>query len=746
MNRAPQSGTLAFLVRGAGYAATSATCIVAGYLAAAGLPVSDDLLLLLGVLSSTFPFFVAYAVKYHFDDPSTIHHEGLLLKAQKEALIISGLAAVALSTLFVCLYRISSGKFPNSNIALAGIVYFLLFTAYAFFLTTRITNPALNQTRHQLVWPVLLSIGVSFYSGLFFQTLRTSLRPLWAFAVLAVSFFALQLLPRRHFRNLGLFAIGTLIVSVSFGWITTPLVSSAMFALAIAAYLSVFESWRITAHIGAFELSQNRIPVQADWTDSSRQPTTFQLWYFASLIALVLSGLSVPLLYAFTKLNDVFLGVFAIHFAVSFAIWFQSGSDARSLARGMWVTGKTVFGFVFLLLLVVDAQIVREPSNPFMPRFTSFDGLAVLVVLLTTVFVVIARTNPVRGFDPFSRNSYLSRRVILLGAATLGTILCGIVLLSHDLTPNTKTGLKLDRAFVAYAFYTIAAVVASLVITFKGKGPQQAVSVGLAVVASARWFTSTMIGVTVVVPAVLNGIQVGSAVMLALPFSLAAAGGFLLNDAFDKTQDQLNKPHRPIPQGRLEVETAIGAALVLLGAGSVVIVVIAEQTAWEWTHWSATLGVVLYNVILKKWGWAKPAFAAGLSVLPLVWVAGELPSTGIEQIAVATTFLFLLGRELQMDVLDKRGDVRAGIRTLPAVWGDRRTLVVTSLAHLLAIAGLFLIASLDVTTQPQRVTAAASACAIGVFLVAWPRVSISKQRRIIGLHWLPMCCGIALLA
>ena len=44
----------------------------------------------------------------------------------------------------------------------------------------------------------------------------------------------------------------------------------------------------------------------------------------------------------------------------------------------------------------------------------------------------------------------------------------------------------------------------------------------------------------------------GTLLMAALAAALVAAGGNAVNDAYDEDIDQINRPHRPLPSGRLD--------------------------------------------------------------------------------------------------------------------------------------------------------------------------------------------------
>jgi geranylgeranylglycerol-phosphate geranylgeranyltransferase len=183
----------------------------------------------------------------------------------------------------------------------------------------------------------------------------------------------------------------------------------------------------------------------------------------------------------------------------------------------------------------------------------------------------------------------------------------------------------------------------------------------------------------------------------ALAAGLVTAGGNVLNDVTDVAIDRVNKPHRPLPRGRVSTRLA-GLWGVLLLAGAL-------ASAWplsivcRWIVLGSVVGVVFYDL------WGKRIPLVGNLIVAvvsgLVFPFGALAAgTGLfGAIPGGLAFLMHLAREVIKDLQDEPADRTAGRRTLPIAAGTsvarrmvRMTLVVLLIAlplpHLLGWLGL----------------------------------------------------------
>ncbi|UCD63684.1 MAG: geranylgeranylglycerol-phosphate geranylgeranyltransferase, partial [Candidatus Zixiibacteriota bacterium] len=158
---------------------------------------------------------------------------------------------------------------------------------------------------------------------------------------------------------------------------------------------------------------------------------------------------------------------------------------------------------------------------------------------------------------------------------------------------------------------------------------------------------------------------------------LVCAAGNVVNDCVDVEIDRINRPARPLVKGTLTRRYAflLAAFFNLTAIGLSVLL------SWPVTY--LTVGAIsllyLYNYLLKKVPLlgnvvisllAGLAFiAGGFAVDPVVtfYPAGPV-------VAAVFAFLFHLVREFIKDIADIEGDRAAGVRTLPQIIGEQRTL------------------------------------------------------------------------
>jgi 4-hydroxybenzoate polyprenyltransferase len=164
-----------------------------------------------------------------------------------------------------------------------------------------------------------------------------------------------------------------------------------------------------------------------------------------------------------------------------------------------------------------------------------------------------------------------------------------------------------------------------------------------------------------------------------------------LNQIYDLEIDSVNKPHRPLPSGRVTVAGAWKASLVLYVVAIVLawladppagvaghgahqcfwIVLVATFLTWAYSApplrtkrwgWGANLTIAIpRGVLLKVAGWS-----AVVSILyPEPWYVGMIFG------------LFLFGATNTKDFADVEGDRAGGCRTLPVVLGVQKAARIT---------------------------------------------------------------------
>jgi geranylgeranylglycerol-phosphate geranylgeranyltransferase len=168
--------------------------------------------------------------------------------------------------------------------------------------------------------------------------------------------------------------------------------------------------------------------------------------------------------------------------------------------------------------------------------------------------------------------------------------------------------------------------------------------------------------------------------------AVAAAGiglviGFAnaVNDIVDRSADAIDKPHRPLPSGRVSVRSAtafaVATALAALACS-------APLGLWAGIWMAVLIAVsVAYSVALKGTVLVGNAFVAACAAVPLAYgaaVSGE--ATGTVWVGCALVFVFMFSYEVLKTAADLRGDAAAGVRTVATRWGSRGAGTVYTLA------------------------------------------------------------------
>lgn len=159
------------------------------------------------------------------------------------------------------------------------------------------------------------------------------------------------------------------------------------------------------------------------------------------------------------------------------------------------------------------------------------------------------------------------------------------------------------------------------------------------------------------------------------------AASNILNQLCDLENDRVNKPHRPLPSGRIGRGETVALFSALYAAALALAWTIRPRGAREcfWLVLAAAVMTVLYSVppfrfkrhgLLANFTIALPRGGllkvAGWSLVGRVF--GDVEPWFIG----AAFFLFLLGATTSKDFADMEGDRRAGCRTLPVRYGVRR--------------------------------------------------------------------------
>jgi 4-hydroxybenzoate polyprenyltransferase len=159
---------------------------------------------------------------------------------------------------------------------------------------------------------------------------------------------------------------------------------------------------------------------------------------------------------------------------------------------------------------------------------------------------------------------------------------------------------------------------------------------------------------------------------LAFATICVAAAGYIINDYYDIKIDTINKPRRVVIGRILSRRQAILSHTILnligIGLGTLVALRIGL------VNFMAAFLLWLYSNQLKRLPFVGNFIVALLTAATL-WVVVLFDNQNASLVYTYSVFAFFITliREIIKDMEDVRGDATFGCKTLPIVWGIRRT-------------------------------------------------------------------------
>ena len=160
--------------------------------------------------------------------------------------------------------------------------------------------------------------------------------------------------------------------------------------------------------------------------------------------------------------------------------------------------------------------------------------------------------------------------------------------------------------------------------------------------------------------------------LLSLSTVFIAAGGYIINDYYDVKIDYINKPDRVVIGKSITRRYAILFHIALSVAG----IAIGFYLSWKiaGVNVLSVFLLWLYSNNLKRLpfvGNLTVAFLTGLAVIIVDLFYGK--DNSLVLIYALFAFFMTLVREVIKDMEDLKGDNSFGCKTLPIVWGIRKT-------------------------------------------------------------------------
>ena len=169
---------------------------------------------------------------------------------------------------------------------------------------------------------------------------------------------------------------------------------------------------------------------------------------------------------------------------------------------------------------------------------------------------------------------------------------------------------------------------------------------------------------------------------------LIAAGANTINDYFDLEIDRINKPKRPLVAGKLSSSQALIIALFEFAVGSLLALFIGFLAFI--IAFSISLLLFFYSYRLKRLpliGNLAVSFSTGMA-----FIYGGIAVHRVVETLIPAIFAFFyhFGREIIKDIQDREGDTSEKARTFPIIYGNRLSLILTTLNFALLTVLVFL--------------------------------------------------------
>ncbi|MCE2734732.1 MAG: geranylgeranylglycerol-phosphate geranylgeranyltransferase, partial [Flammeovirgaceae bacterium] len=153
---------------------------------------------------------------------------------------------------------------------------------------------------------------------------------------------------------------------------------------------------------------------------------------------------------------------------------------------------------------------------------------------------------------------------------------------------------------------------------------------------------------------------------------IIAAAGYIINDYYDIKIDYINKPERVVIGKIIPRRFAI-LFHTLFSVGGIAI---GFYLSWQIgvIHFFSAFMLWLYSNSLKRLPLIGNVVIAFLTALS-VFIIAVFYKTNINLILIYSLFAFFISlvREVVKDMEDLKGDITFGCKTLPILWGIRKT-------------------------------------------------------------------------
>ncbi|RPI19212.1 MAG: hypothetical protein EHM58_02525 [Ignavibacteriae bacterium] len=768
------------LGRACWYAITTGSVLLTGYiLGLKGKPLTFEAILLGVPFFFSIGFFMVYSICFHYSDKELMADENQLRLTQNESIfMVFFFLSIPFSVILSLIYLIVTGNWPSVGILLASGLYAILFCVYGFFLLNQFRkdkktlsdNPQAKKNltiRHRIIWPTIFTVGFSLYYGMFFENFnKGDTYPYYPIIILIFYIIGSERIKNpKFFLTVSMFAtflaifVPIILSSLKLYPEIAEVGFSVFSCIAISGYLAVFESWRMTS----FERNMGRHTTNYDSKENKKiTAPLYELWevyYFSTLGILTFFICILPFTYIFTDYELLFFILFSAHAIAALIIWCILGQSPSinhicfiktktMQLQTCWIIIKVLMGSIFLVILFLLTFLNTSTSSvEFIPIIIYPVILGIFLFLLYRYIVSPAGTEFKYSHNNFDSRNWLWLWVFLtnqLNYLRLAAILSYFLIIPvlYLKAKNPSLAYKADCAFLFYIIIIILAFGFETLFYCKKKSiMNNTLKKLLGIGHTTRITTSTVISLIVLFPNLGNSNELFNHLFLAINLLFTSMGGFALNDYFDMEKDIINKPHRPIPSGKITRRTTLIVAIILLFLSSVFSLYNTITAPQGYMQIVFLIAMIVYNYFTKHLATYKTVYTALVSALV---VAHTIFINYFDKIFILlpfASFFFILGREIFMDILDMKGDKKSGIFTLPIRFGVKKSSIA---GFLFLIIGTILIFPLFLK-EKDLIRGGIIITSIILFSVFWYYGTTTQKKIAIIYLWVPMIIGLTTL-
>lgn len=175
------------------------------------------------------------------------------------------------------------------------------------------------------------------------------------------------------------------------------------------------------------------------------------------------------------------------------------------------------------------------------------------------------------------------------------------------------------------------------------------------------------------------------AIMQTLPFIFMISGEIALNDCCDIEKDKISKPQRPLVKGNINIHYAFITSICFIFLSTFLgCIIYAEDLSRIVCFLFVVVILSAYNLKLSIIPVVKTIITSLATVISLSFVYTYFDITYTKIYFLISSFFYILGRELLMDIRDIAGDKMNDYTTIAVVFGVTKTRVMSLISFILS--------------------------------------------------------------